>query len=87
MGILILYPALQTECAVCRCVQLRQMAEGPSAKELPTLDEILADPAASFWLKSAIRSALRRDPIDAANDAEMLTKLIDRWCREVLNEG
>jgi len=63
------------------------MAEGPSAKELPTLDEILVDPAASFWLKSAIRSALRRDPIDAANDAEMLTKLIDRWCREVLNEG
>ena len=52
--------------------------------ELPTLEEVLRDPAASFWLKYALRTALSRDPVDAANDAEVLAKLLDRRCREIL---
>jgi hypothetical protein len=41
--------------------------------------DILGDPAASNWLKSALREALMRDPIDAANDAELLARvLLDR---------
>ena len=36
---------------------------------------ILADPAASYWLKEAIRALLSRDALDAANDAELLAKL------------
>ena len=37
---------------------------------------VLADPAASQWLKTALRRALTRDPVDAANDAEMLAALL-----------
>jgi len=36
------------------------------------VEQVLSDPAASFWLKDALRSALARDPVDAANDAEVL---------------
>ena len=34
------------------------------------------DPACSYWLVEALKSALRRDPIDAANDAEVLAKVL-----------
>ena len=37
---------------------------------------VLADPAASQWLKTALRRALTRDPVDAANDAETLAALL-----------
>ena len=43
-----------------------------------TPDQILADPAASSWLKTALASALERDPVDAANDAEILVNLLAR---------
>ena len=36
------------------------------------VQKILADPAASYWLKDAIRSLAKRDPMDACNDAELL---------------
>jgi hypothetical protein len=42
------------------------------------IEQVLADPAASFWLKGALSSALDRDPVDAANDAEVLAQLLDR---------
>jgi hypothetical protein len=54
--------------------------------ELPTIEEVLRDPSASFWLKAALRSALARDPVDAANDAEILARLLDRRCRSILRE-
>lgn len=54
--------------------------------ELPTIEEILRDPSASFWLKAVLRSALARDPVDAANDAEVLALLLDRRCRSMLRE-
>lgn len=52
----------------------------------PTIEGVLADPAASFWLKNALRSALQRDPVDAANDAEVLAKLLDQRCKKLLTE-
>lgn len=54
--------------------------------ELPTIEEVLRDPSASFWLKAALRSALARDPVDAANDAEVLALLLDRRCLSMLRE-
>ena len=54
------------------------------AEDLPEIEEILADPAASFWLQAALRSALARDPVDAANDAEVLARLLNRHCRSIL---
>ncbi len=37
-----------------------------------TIDEILNDPTTSDWLKSSLRGALVRDPLDVTNDAEIL---------------
>ena len=51
------------------------------------IEQVLSDPAASFWLKDALGSALARDPVDAANDAEVLFRLLDERCREILNQG
>ena len=33
---------------------------------------IIRNPATSYWLSDALRAALKRDPIDAAHDAEQL---------------
>jgi hypothetical protein len=43
-----------------------------------TADEVLADPAASDWLKRSLLSALKRDPVAAVNDAEA-SLLVGRW--------
>jgi hypothetical protein len=57
------------------------------AVDLPSIDEVLADPAASFWLKMALRSALRRDPVDAAHDSEILAQLLRQRCDAILSAG
>lgn len=62
----------------------QQIDEDP---ELPRIEEVFRDPSASFWLKDALRSALARDPVDSANDAEVLARLLDRRCRQILNES
>ena len=54
---------------------------------LPPIPEILSDPAASSWLKNALQEALSRDPIDAANDAEVLAELLDRRCCEIFSQS
>ena len=57
------------------------MSDPLEARDLPEIEEILADPAASFWLQATLRSAVARDPVDAANDAEILARLLERRCR------
>jgi len=47
-------------------------------------EQILDDPAASFWMKAALRSALSRDPVDAANHAEVLAQLLNQRCGRML---
>ena len=42
-------------------------------------DAVLNDPAASFWLKTAVSALERRDPVDAFNDAEALRQIA--FCR------
>jgi hypothetical protein len=56
----------------------------PNTDDLPTIEAVLQDSAASFWLKAALQSALSRDPVDAANESELLARLLDRRCREIL---
>ncbi|MGO9037084.1 MAG: hypothetical protein ACLQKH_03785 [Steroidobacteraceae bacterium] len=34
------------------------------------------DPAASDWLKNALLEAINRDPVDAAGDAEVLSRIL-----------
>jgi hypothetical protein len=61
------------------------MSDDSRADHLPAIDDILDDPAASLWLKAALCSALSRDPVDAANDAEVLAQVLDRRCRNSLD--
>lgn len=61
------------------------MPDGLQAGALPRIDEVLADPAASLWLKTALRSALCRDPADAAHDSEILARLLEERCDRILS--
>ena len=56
----------------------------PGMFRLPSIEHVLDDRAASFWVKSALRTLLSRDPVDAANDAELVARLLERRCREIL---
>ena len=55
--------------------------------DLPDIDEVLVDPAASDWLKTALRSALCRDPVDAANDSRVPGRLLQQRCDRILSES
>ena len=63
------------------------MGDGLRPSDLPGIDAILADPAASYWLKTTLRSALFRDPVDAANDSEILARLLKDRCDRILSES
>jgi hypothetical protein len=63
------------------------MGDGLRTGDLPGIDEVLADAAASYWLKTALRSALCRDPVDAANDSEILARLLKERCDQILSES
>ena len=56
-----------------------------AATPLPTSQQILADPAASEWLKSALKSAVERDPVDALNDALVLAATLEDRLRGELD--
>jgi len=43
---------------------------------VPAADTVLADPAASTWLRNTLSHALTRDPVDAANQAELLSRVL-----------
>lgn len=43
---------------------------------VPDVETVLTDPAASHWLKVVLQSALTRDSVDAANDAEVLAAIL-----------
>lgn len=47
----------------------------------PNAHDILTDGAASSWLRSALQSALERDPVDALNDALVLAAALDARLR------
>jgi hypothetical protein len=81
-GTLIYYASQQTSCAVCKCPDLAAFRQTP--EDPPTIGQVLEDPAASFWMKGALSSALARDPVDAANDSELLARLLDARCQKVL---
>jgi hypothetical protein len=54
------------------------------ATPVPEAIDHMRDPAASYWLKDALASAMNRDPVDAALDAELLASILMRRAREVL---
>ena len=56
------------------------------AGDMPSITEVLSDPTTSIWLKTALCSALRRDPVDAANDCELLAHLLKQRCDQILSD-
>jgi hypothetical protein len=47
------------------------------------IDNVINDPAGSFWLKGCLAGALTRDPIDVINDLSVLNRLLKEWCKEM----
>jgi hypothetical protein len=56
-----------------------------AASDVPTPEDMIVDDATSFWLKSALRTALERNPVDALNDAIVLAATLEVRLRFVLN--
>jgi hypothetical protein len=83
-GELICYSPRQKHCVICQCEALEPLELAGDAETPPEAEQIVGDPAASFWLKNALRAALTRDPVDAANDAEVLARILDQRCRNIL---
>jgi hypothetical protein len=54
---------------------------------LPTIPEVLADPCTSYWLKDALRSAMRRDIVDALNDADFLADQLTARLESALTQS
>ena len=48
---------------------------------------IAKDPAASTWIKTALALALQRDPVDAANDADVLQELLSKRADAIAQEN
>ena len=48
---------------------------------------IVADPAATYWLRDAVVGLEKRDPIDALKDAETLALLAQLRAKEILAQG
>ena len=51
----------------------------------PMVTAILGDPAASDWLKRGLQLALTRDPVDAANDAEVMAQALMMRAEAILH--
>jgi hypothetical protein len=47
-----------------------------------TIQTVLNDMTSSTWLKSSLMAALELDPVDMANDAELLAHLLSKRCDE-----
>src|SRR5437016_3379431 len=77
-GNMIYYSPRQKHCAVCDSEALEPLDLGESGPPLPAIGEVLADFAASHWIKHSLSSALTRDPVDAANDSALLARLLDK---------
>lgn len=48
------------------------------------IDEILANPGVSNWVKDSLRSGMRRDILDAAKDAKLLSDLLSACADEAI---
>jgi hypothetical protein len=59
----------------------------PPQAFLPAAEQLLDDPAASLWFKSALSAALARDPVQAANEAQVLAQILNRRADAVLKQS
>lgn len=76
--------AQRDECNDRLHISLGRIAELEKQPQLPTITEVLTDPASSHWLVNALDLAFKRDPVDAANDSELLAALLRRRAQNSL---
>lgn len=50
------------------------------------IKEILEHPATSTWLKESLQSALKRDCLDAAKDADLLARILNQRVDDILRK-
>jgi hypothetical protein len=62
---------------------VREPTPATVPSDAPTVADVLSDTAASSWLKDAIQKNVRRDPVDAANDAETLAAIMRARCEQI----
>jgi hypothetical protein len=60
------------------------LSEAKRLEWISAVEQILEDPAASEWLKRALREAIARDPVDAINDAEVLYCVMKKRADRIL---
>ncbi len=53
-----------------------ELAPVPAGQALNLAEKILTSRCTSDWLLAGLSSALRRDPVDAVNDAELLLSVL-----------
>lgn len=51
------------------------------------IQTVIESSTTSFWLRQALQSALIRDCVDVANDAEHLNDLLSRRCDQVFERS
>lgn len=54
---------------------------------LTEIESVLNDPTTSHWLRNSLDASLGRDPIDAAFDAEMLLRLLNKRADAALSDS
>jgi hypothetical protein len=62
----------------------RTQRDAPPRRDAPSLasiEDVLADPSTSSWLKAALKRAIARDPVTALNDALVLAALLEERLR------
>lgn len=63
------------------------VSHGIPMNVLPTPEQILSSPDVSDWLKQALRGSLTRDPVDVANEAELLAQVLSSRAKLILEEA
>lgn len=53
-------------------------APGGDVVEIIEVEDLLTSPGTSYWLRDAISSSMKRDPVDALSDAEVLLDVLRR---------
>ena len=51
------------------------------------IEAVRTDPSCSRWLCEALTTALARDPVDAANDADALSMILEMRAKAMLHEA
>lgn len=52
-----------------------------------TIQGLIDDPSVSHWMKDALVAALRRDPVQAVNEAEHLATILAARADAIMEQG